>query len=48
MILATKQGQNGLAQPDLKPYTNPTPGAKRGEPHCQKQGWRQNHCGLDS
>ena len=20
---------------------------KRGEPHCQKQGWRQNHCRLD-
>ena len=27
MILATKQGQNSMAQPDSKPYTNPTPRA---------------------
>ena len=25
MILATKQGQKAMAQPDSKPYTNPTP-----------------------
>ena len=37
MTLATKQGQNGMAQPDSKPYTNPTPtlhqGAAAGTPN---------------
>ena len=32
MILATKQGQKGLAQPDSKPYTNPTPTLHPGVP----------------
>ena len=36
MILATKQGQKAMAQPDPQPYTNPTPtlhpGAAAGNP----------------
>ena len=32
MILDTKQGQNGMAQPDSKPYTNPTPRGGGGDP----------------
>ena len=37
MIVATKQGQKAMAQPDSKPYTNPTPtlhpGAGAGTPN---------------
>ena len=35
MILATKQGQNGLVQPKPKPYTNPTPTL-----HCGRRVYR--------
>ena len=32
MILATKQGQKAMAQPDSKPYTNSTPRGRGGDP----------------
>ena len=33
MILATKQGTDGMTQPYTQPYTNPTPGVAAWDPN---------------
>ena len=42
MILATKQGQKGMAQPITNPSPNPSPGAAAGTPKSNRNGKARN------